>query len=49
MVRTNYLHVLTILCVVTLTFDRCTWIKFVKLPQVQCNNFVKYYSNPCFQ
>jgi hypothetical protein len=39
----------TTMCVVTLTFDQWTWIKVMTLPCIQCNNSVKYYSNPCFQ
>jgi hypothetical protein len=34
--------------IVTLTFDQWPWIKVMTLPWVQCNNSVKYYSNPCF-
>jgi hypothetical protein len=49
MARTNYLPVLTIICIVTLTFDQWPWIKVMILPWVQCNNSVKYYSNLCFQ
>jgi hypothetical protein len=32
----------------TLTFHPWPWIKVIALPWVQCNNSVKYYSNPCF-
>jgi hypothetical protein len=44
-----FVYVLTILCIVTLTFDQWCWIKVITLPCVQCNNSVKYYSNPSFQ
>jgi hypothetical protein len=44
-----FAYVSTIMCIVTLTFDQWPWIKVMTLPWVQCNNFVKYYSNPCFQ
>jgi hypothetical protein len=36
------------MCIVTLNFDQWPWIKIVTLPTVQCNNSVKYHSNPCF-
>jgi hypothetical protein len=36
--------VLTIMCIVTLTFDQWPWIKVMTLSWVQCNNSVKYYS-----
>jgi hypothetical protein len=39
----------TTICIVTLTFDQRYWIKVLTLPWVQCNNSVKYYSNPCLQ
>jgi hypothetical protein len=41
MAQTNYLPVLTIMYIVTLTFDQSPWIKVVTLPWVQCNNSVK--------
>jgi hypothetical protein len=44
-----FAHVLTIMCIMTLTFDQWPWTKIVTLPWVKCNNSVKYYSNPCFQ
>jgi hypothetical protein len=40
-----FTNVLTLMCIVTLTFDQWLWIKVVTLPLVQCNNSVKYYSN----
>jgi hypothetical protein len=33
--------------IVTLTFYQWPWIRVIKLPLVQCNNSLKYYSNPC--
>jgi hypothetical protein len=44
-----FAFVLTIMCMVTLTFDQWLWIKDITLYWVQCNNSVKYCSNPCFQ
>jgi hypothetical protein len=42
MARTNFAYVLTIICIVTLTFDQWLWIKVITLLWVRCNNSVKY-------
>jgi hypothetical protein len=44
-----FAYVLTITCIVTLTFDQWPWVKVMALPWVQCNNSMKHYSNPCFK
>ena len=44
MARTTYLPVVTIMCIVTLTFDQGR-----NSSLGQCNNSVKHYSNPWFQ
>jgi hypothetical protein len=44
-----FAYVLSIMCIVTLTFHQWPGIKVVTLSWVQCNHSVKYYSNPCFQ
>jgi hypothetical protein len=36
-----FAYVLTIMCIVTLTFDQWPWINVMTLPWVQCNNSVK--------
>ena len=44
-----FAYVLTIMCIMTLTFDQWSWIKVMTLSWIQCNNSVKYYCNQCFQ
>jgi hypothetical protein len=40
-----FAYVLTIMYIVTLTFNQWPWIKVMTISWVLCNNSVKYYSN----